>query len=203
MTLLSDDDLFRTIDNEVATLVVHALLLSDDSFIILVVEMALGTPDHDGYLAELNLLRFVQLNDLTGGIANSLTLLDVDINLGVDLVSHVSDSCLMGEVRVHGIGLGVFHHGLAAGVNLAEHYLIANVAIFGFCPSRDELTGDFDHVVLVLLHTISDHVLDEAIEGLNLLVNYTILIEISIDDFPLIIHADLIFAIILNFWLRE
>jgi hypothetical protein len=109
----------------------------------------------------------------------------------------------MRKVRVHGIGLGVLHHGLAAGVDLAKYYLVTDVVVLMICLSRDVLTRDFDHVVLVLLHAISDHVLDKPVEGLNLLVNYSILIEVSIDDFPLIIHADLVFAIILNFWKRE
>jgi hypothetical protein len=202
LTLLSDDYLLGTIDNEVSTLIIHALFLPNDSFVVLVIEMALGASYHDGDLAELDLLGLVLLNDLSGEVAVSLTFLDVDIHLGVDLVCHVPDSCFMGEVRVHGIGLGVFHHGLAAGVDLAEYNLVADVVILVICLSRDVLTGDFDHVVLVLLDAISNHVLDKPVEGLNLLVNYSILIEVSINDFPLIIHANLVFAIILNFWLR-
>jgi hypothetical protein len=52
----------------------------------------------------------------------------------------------------------------------------------------------------MLIHTVRNHVLDEPIEGLNLLVNDTILLKVSIDDFPLIINCDLVFAIeVLNY----
>ena len=109
----------------------------------------------------------------------------------------------MGEVWIHLTSLGVLHHGLARSVNLSKHNLVANVVIIVVKLSRNVLAVNLDHVVLVLLHAVSDHVLDEPIETLNLLVNYSILIEVSIDDFPLVIHADLIFAIVLNSWLRE
>jgi hypothetical protein len=72
LTLLSDDDLLGTIDNEVSTLIIHALFLSNDSFVVLVIEMALGASDHDRYLAEFDLLRFILLNDLSGDVADSL-----------------------------------------------------------------------------------------------------------------------------------
>jgi hypothetical protein len=71
------------------------------------------------------------------------------------------------------------------------------------CSSGDVLTVYLHHVVLVLLHTVRNHVLDEAVERLNLLVNYSILIKVSIYDFPLIINANLVIAIVLYPWLRK
>ena len=196
MSLLGNDNLFRTVYNEVATLVIHALLLPDDSFIVLIIKMALGTTDHDGNLAEFNLLGLVLFDELPRDIPVSLALLNVHVNLGVNLVRHVPDPGLVREVGIHLARLRVLHHGLAPRVNLTKHYLVADVVVLVVGPSRDVLPVDPYHVVLVFLHAVRDHVLDEPIEGLNLLVNDSVLIEVRIDDFPLVIKTDLVLAIV-------
>jgi hypothetical protein len=165
--------------------------------------MALGTTDHDWDLTKLNSLGLVLLDELASlvTILVPFSLLDVDIDLGVNLVSHVPDSRLMREVGVDITSPRVFHHGLGPSIDLPKHYLVADVVILGVdSPSWQVLAIDLDHVVLVLIHTVRNHVLDEAIEGLNLLVNDTILLKVSIDDFPLIVNCDLVFAIeVLNY----
>jgi hypothetical protein len=62
-------------------LIVHALLLPDDSFVILVIEMALGAPDHNRDLAKFDLLGLVLLDEVSGDVALSLPLLDVNVYL--------------------------------------------------------------------------------------------------------------------------
>ena len=51
LSLLGYDDLLRAVDNKVASLVIHAFLLPQDSFIVFIREMALGTSNHDRDLA--------------------------------------------------------------------------------------------------------------------------------------------------------
>jgi hypothetical protein len=160
--------------------------------------MALRAPDHNRYLAKLDLFCLILLNKRGGSVADSLPLLDVHIDLGVNLVSHVPDPGLMREIRIHLSSLGVFHHGFRASVNLAKNHLVTNVVVVVIRSSCDVLSVDLDHVVLMLLDAISNHVLDEAIEGLNLLVNYSILIEVGIDDFPLVVQANLIVSIFVD-----
>lgn len=150
-------------------MVVHALLLSNDSSIVFVVQVALGATDHDWDLAELNGLGGISLEKLGGLVAvfGPLSLLDVDINLGVDLISHVSDPSLMGKVWVDFTSPGVFHHGLGPGINLPKHYLVADVVVLRADRSAGHghvLAADPDHVKLILVHTVCDHVLDEPIE---------------------------------------
>ena len=102
LSLLGYDDLLRAVDNKVASLVIHAFLLPQDSFIVFIREMALGTSNHDRYLAELDLLLLVFL-DNEFILSISVTLFNVDIDLAVDLVRHVPDPGLMGKVWVPGV----------------------------------------------------------------------------------------------------
>ena len=51
LSLLGYDDLLRTVDNEVASLVIHAFFLPQDSLVIFIREMALGTSNHYRNLA--------------------------------------------------------------------------------------------------------------------------------------------------------
>ena len=133
MTLLSNDDFFRTVYDKVTTLIIHALLLPNDSSVIFIVQMALRATDHYWNLAELYLLCFVLLDELTGlvTILVPFSLFNVDVNLGVNLVSHVSNSRLMREVGVDFTRPWVLHHRLGAGIDLSKHYLIADVVVLG------------------------------------------------------------------------
>lgn len=119
LSLLSNDDLLRAVDNEIASLVIHAFLLPQDSLVVFIREMALGTSNHDRDLAKLDLLLLVFL-DNKFVFSISVTLLNVDVDLAVDLVGHVPDPGLMGKVWVPGVQLKVHHHGLAARVDLAK-----------------------------------------------------------------------------------
>jgi hypothetical protein len=123
------------------------------------------------------------------------------INFTIDLISHVSYSCFVWKVWIHFFTLWILNHGLIAGINLTKYYLITNIPIFIISYSWNILSINFDHIVLMLINTISDHILKKPIEWLNLLIDYSILIEVRIDNFPLIIYRNLIISIIFNFCL--
>jgi len=202
LPLLRNNDLFRTIYNEVTALIIHALLLLHDSKVVLVREMALRTPDHNRDFAKLNLLLLVQLN-LEFIIFVPVPLLDMHIDFAINLVGHIPDPRLMGEVGVlpqlHIGLLGVSHHGLAAGVNLTKNNLVLDVLLRVLFDVDDivVLLVHPDSVELVLLHAVRNHVLYEAVEGLNLLVNDTILVKVGIDDLPLVVNRNVLIAVVL------
>ena len=107
----------------------------------------------------------------------------------------------MREIGVDITSPWVLHHGLGSGIDLTKNHLVAHVVVLRVHSSSGQvLTVDLNDVELVLIHTVRNHVLDEPIKGLNLLVNDTILLEISIDDFPLIVNTDLFFAIEVLNW---
>jgi hypothetical protein len=149
--LLSHDDLLRAIHDEVAALVVHAFFVADNGLVIAVVEVALTGPDHDWDLAEFNPLNGVSLDEVGGEVADSLAFLNVDVDLGVDLVGEHSNSCLVREVRVQTIPLSVSEHGFGSGVDLAEDDLVADLVSVLVDFARDVLFVLGDVVVLVLV----------------------------------------------------
>lgn len=118
----------------------------------------------------------------------------MDVDLALNLVSEGPDPCLVREVRV-GVTIFVLHHGLIACIYLAEDDLVANV-FFLLLDTGQVLPVDTDDVALVLLDTVSNHVLDESVEGLNLLVNDSVLLEIRVDDLPLVVHLDLVLTVV-------
>ena len=165
--------------------------------------MALRTPDHDWNLAQLDLLSLELIKELTRLVlAVSLSLFNMDVDLAIDLICHVPDSCFMGEVRIHSIFVvishfRIFHHGFGIGVNLTEFNHVADLVVLVIIDSsRDVLSVNFDHVVLMFVNTVCNHVLNETIEGLNLLVNDTILVKVSVDNLPLIIDTYVLFSVI-------
>ena len=96
--------------------------------------MALRAPDHYRDLTKFNLFYIKLFNQLPRLILTiPFSLLDVHIDFTVNLVSHVSDPCLVREVRIHGIRgvlhFWVFHHRLAASINLTKYYLVANIVV--------------------------------------------------------------------------
>lgn len=99
----------------------------------------------------------------------------------------------MWEVRIRALVLAQIKHGLAASVHLTKFNLVAYIVIIFSC-SWDKLPVDSDDIALMLLHAVSNHVFNKSIEGLDLLVDHTILFEVCINDFPLIGFTDLIFS---------
>ena len=103
----------------------------------------------------------------------------------------------MWEVRIRALVLAQIKHGLVASVHLTKFNLIAEVIVIFFC-SWDKLPVDLDGIALMLLHAVSNHVFNKSIEGLDLLVDHTILFEVGIDDGPLLGFTDLVVS---EFWL--
>jgi len=106
------------------------------------------------------------------------------------------------EVRIRllfaaALVLAQIKHGLVASVHLTKFNLIAEVIVIFFC-SWDKLPVDVDDIALMLLHAVSDHVFNKSIEGLDLLVDHTILFEVGINDGPLLGFTDLVVS---EFWL--
>ena len=99
----------------------------------------------------------------------------------------------MWKVRIRALVLAQIKHGLAASVHLTKFNLVAYIVIIFSC-SWDKLPVDSDDIALMLLHAVSNHVFNKSIEGLDLLVDHTILFEVCINDFPLIGFTDLIFS---------
>ena len=58
------------------------------------------------------------------------------------------------------------------------------------------LLYDFHNIVLILIHNLLYHVLHKPVIRLNLLIDNTILFEISINNSPLVIPIYLVIAII-------
>jgi hypothetical protein len=98
----------------------------------------------------------------------------VDINERFNPVSKISHPSLMREIWIL-FTVFVLHHWIATGIDLPEADLIANIVILQVIDSRYKLAVNPDDIVLVLVNTILDHVGDESIERLNLLVNNTVL----------------------------
>ena len=108
----------------------------------------------------------------------------------------------MWEVRIRllfaaALVLAQIKHGLVASVHLTKFNLIEEVIVIFSC-SWDKLPVDVDDIALMLLHAVSDHVFNKSIEGLDLLVDHTILFEVGINDGPLLGFTDLVVS---EFWL--
>ena len=159
LSLLSDDNFLRPINNEVTALIVHALFLLHDSKVVLIREMALRASNHDRDLAQLNLL-LCEVVSLELVVLIPVRLLDMDVNLTVDLVSHVPDSSLMRKVRVLALHPWVNHHWLASSVNLTKDDLVLDIflvlLVFLILDVRDVvvLLVHSDSVELVLLYAV-------------------------------------------------
>lgn len=100
LLFLGNNNLFGTIDDKIASLVIHALLVSHDALLVAVVQVALRAANHDWYFAQLNALGRVLDQAFFGLVTLASAFLDVNIHLGVDLVSKVADSRLVREIRV-------------------------------------------------------------------------------------------------------
>ena len=103
----------------------------------------------------------------------------------------------MWEVRIRALVLAQIKHGLVTSVHLTKFNLIAYIFVIFSC-SWDKLPVDSYDIALMLLHAVSNHVFNKSIEGLDLLVDHTILFEVGINDFPLIGFTDLVVS---EFWL--
>jgi len=182
---LGDNDFLRAINDEVTTLIIHALSVADDLLIVGVAQMTLAGTYHNRDFTQLNLACLILFDEISGTLTNSSPFLNVDIDLGIDLVGEVSDSRFVWKVGVH-LQVFVDHHGLGCSINLSKHYLIANI-VFLFFDSRNILPVDTDDIALVFFDAVGDHNIDKAIEGLNLLVDDSVLLEVSVNDLPLII----------------
>jgi len=110
---------------------------------------------------------------------------DVYIDLCINLIGEVSDSCFEWKVRIE-LLIFVNHHGFCTCINLTKHDLITDV-IFFISGSRDILPINLNYVALVFLYTVGYHILNESVERLDLLIYDTILLEISVDDLPLVV----------------
>jgi hypothetical protein len=182
-------------------LIVHTLSVSQNSLVVAIFEVALTTPDHNRYLSQLNLARCKSFDQSSFSSTNTLSFLDVHIDFGVDLVSKVSDSRLVRKVGVNNVVVPIAHHGLVAGVNLTKLDDIADILVLFFDAWKILLVYKND-VLLVFLYNVRDHNLDKSVVRFNLLINHTVLLEIRINDLPLIVNIDLFFSIIFYIWLR-
>lgn len=209
LSFLRYNDLFRPINNEVASLIIQALLLSHNVLLIAITEMTLATPDHHWNLCQLNLHRRKWLaNEITWLLLVSVSLLYPDIYLALDLVRQVSDPGLVREVwmpllvaLVNTHSLGIICHWLSPRVNISKLDLVAN-AIFFSLDTWNVLFGNAYNIVLILLNAVSDVILDEPVETGDLLVDNTVLLEERVDDVPLVVNVDLLLAIgLVYIWL--
>ena len=201
LSFLSDDDFLRAIDDEVASLVVHALLVSDDCLVVAIAQMALTTPDHHWNLSKVDLSFLVFFDQFTWLFPDSLSLFDVNVNLCIYLVRQVSNSSFVREIRIH-LEVFVLHHWLVASVDLTKNNSIADVVFF-LLRSGSILTVYTNKVALMLPDAVGYHVFDESVKGLNLLVNHSILFKVCIDDLPLVIYLNLVLSVVFYIWLRK
>jgi len=194
LPLLSNNYLLRSIDDEVATLIIKALLILDNHFVVVVTEMAQLGPDHYGNLAKFYPTAVEFFDELSRGSSFSLTLFDVKVYSALYLVSEISYS---GFMRMVGVVLStrlIPQVRLLMCVYLTKFADIADLIIFELVMalfSRQELTVNYDDIVLVLSDAIRDCVLHKLVVRLNLLVDNTILIEEGINNFPLVIYVNL------------
>jgi hypothetical protein len=161
--------------------------------------VALRTADHHRDFAQFNSFSGVSLKQISDSVALTLSLFNMDIDFGVDLVSQVPDSRLVGEVRIRLLIFQIFENGLGSSVNLSKHHLVANVSLIDIdfaCISV--LLAFVDNIVLVLVDTVLDHVLDESIEGLDLLVDNAILQEVGVNNVPQVFGVDLLVSKVLH-----
>lgn len=156
--------------------------------------MALATPDHDRNLCEVDLARLVLFDECSCLLFDSVPFLNTNINLALNLISEISNPCLMWEIRIH-LVIFIRHHWFSSSVNLTKFDLVTNVVIFLFGAWKILFCHTYD-VALVLFDTVGDVVLDEPIETLNLLVYDSILLKKGVDDLPLVVDVDLRFSVI-------
>ena len=112
LPLLCNNNLLRSIDDKVATLIVKALLILDNLLIIVITQMTKLGPDHDRNLAKLYSAAVEFFDELTGSSSFSLTLFYMKVDSALYLVSQISNSgfmrviwvvtstCLISQVRL-------------------------------------------------------------------------------------------------------
>jgi len=155
--------------------------------------MALTTPYHYRNLSKVNLARLISFDECTSLLFDPPSFFDANINLAVNLVRKVSDSCLMGKEWIH-LLIFIIHHRLVASVYLTKFHLVADILILLLC-AWEILFIHTHNIALVLFNAVSNHVLNKTIEGLYLLVNNSVLFEVCIYYLPLIVNIYLVLTI--------
>jgi hypothetical protein len=181
-----------TIDNEVAALIIPTLSRIIYNLLLRKVGQVtkLGA-DHDWDLTDLNFIVLVQSllrnnwsNTVFIGVA-PLQLLYFNGDIDFSLVSQVAQTGLMGQNRfVNSVLLQV--SGKLINSDIAE--VDAIDCVFVILAAKLALL----HNILgpKLFNHLLDAVLEEALEGENLLGNQTILFEVGVDDFPGVVLVD-------------
>lgn len=151
---------------------------------------------HHRYSTQINLFCLVFLDQVRIScpwfISISFPLFNMEINFTIYLICKVSDSCLVGIIRIKISSSFISQSGFWLCVDLTKNGLIANGFNILIPLAGNILPVNFDNIWLVLFDAVGDGMLDKLVEWLNLLVHHTVLIEESINDLPLIINIYLV-----------
>lgn len=157
---------------------------------------------HYRYSTQINLFCLVFLDQVRIScpwlISISFPLFNMEINFTIYLICKVSDSCLVGIIRIKISSSFISQSRFWLCVDLTKNGLIANGFNIMIPLAGNILPVNFDNIWLVLFDTVGDGMLDKLVEWLNLLVHHTVLIKESINDLPLIINIYLVLSTQIN-----
>ena len=202
-SFLGDNDLFTSVDYEVATLIVATVLAIFNSLVFVeILELAEVRPKHHWDFSKVNSLFFLFKDDifnLSFSLASLRTVVEVvfefflaELNIGVDLgaVGQISHSSLVRENRHHAI-VRLDHSRTSVDMNLRElHFINHRLRSIRLLFACGVLRYLFDLDFSVLRDDVLDTELEEAVEALNLLGHKPMLLEVGLDDYPSVVSVD-------------
>jgi len=194
-TFLRDEHLLGAVDDEVATLVVAALLrLVHDGVLVEIRQVAELRAHHDGNFSNWDLfieylLFFFERRALFGFYDHCFDQTHIYENFS--LIGQTANARLMRPQVV--ILVVVF---LVAGCLVDLHVAEENVVNGFFILVENELLLLLDRSVLELVDNLLHTVLQEAFERLDLLRHQAVHLEVTIDDLPAVLCVDLLLVTI-------
>ena len=189
--LLSDQDFLIAIDDKITTLIISALASIFDNLLLgHGGEMTKLGAHHDRNLPDWNL---VHIEDLFLGLdfwlslrrVAHLDLEDLDGAEDLSLVGDVPDPCPVRQDRL--IDVVTFNQArVLVDSGASEDNPVGGLFVIGSII----LSLLLNRCLAELLDDLLDGVLQEALEGVDLLRNKTILLEVTIDDLPAVVLVD-------------
>ena len=201
---LGHNDLLAAVDDKVPALVVATVFAIFDSLMLVqIFELAEVRPEHDRHLTNVNSLFLIFKNDLLDfalalpcyrtvvEVVFELLLAELYVRVDLGAVSEVAHSRLVWEHRHHAV-VRLHDPRRDVDVNLVELYFVDDVLVClpVFLLAHGVLRLLFDLNLSVLRHDVLHVELQEPVEGLNLLADQTVLLEIRSYHGPGVISVD-------------